>query len=192
MSLFDVIVLMCFFVVLFLFRLVSSQPTLSGYSQFLDLSGYMFNGNTHMSQPMTYNLYYSYGPGYIYLGIVADTGDTTGYTSFGVNTVGQMIGSDAAIGTNFAAPSIDDFDLKGKSSSTSNTFCLNGIGAVCIDTDVGSGGVSIGCQDNILNKTVTRVGTYLILQYARPIAASDSCDLPMTAGVIQSCIFFSF
>lgn len=175
------------FLLFVLFSFTCAQPTLTGYNQFVDLSSYMNTGHVFMTS--TFFLYYSYGIDYIYIGIVADTGDTTGWASFGVDNSNLMIPSDVVIGCAYLTQNLSDFNLRGKTAPSNNVFCINGIPAVCIDTDVGTGGVAGVCQDNVLNKTITRAGTFLILQYARPINASDSCDQPMTPGVTTSIVF---
>jgi len=165
------------FFVLFLcvLPIIWGQPTLTGYDYNMELGNLLTDG--HVSSPGTFHLYYSVRSPLIYIGFVADTRDTTGWAGFGFSTTDLMIPGDAAVGMmDVVTPRLGDFYLSGRQASLSNVFCANGIGAVCYDPmEKAVGGLT--CADNLSNTSVSRVGTFLVLQYTRPIAASDFCDL---------------
>jgi len=164
------------FFVLFLcvLQIIWGQPALTGYDYNSELGTLLTDG--HVSSPGTFHLYYSVRSPLIFIGIVADTRDTTGWAGFGFSTTDLMIPGDAAIGMmDGVIPRLGDFYLSGRVASLNSVFCANGIAAVCYDPLEKPQG-ALNCSDNLSNTSVSRVGTFLVLQYARPIAASDFCD----------------
>jgi len=107
-------------------------------------------------------------------------GSTVEYCAIGFSATGSMIGSDAVIGS---LGSVNDFQLnQQRRPETGNTNCPS---AVCVDS------VLSGCTDNVFNKTTSSTNGYLIVEFARPLNASDSCDRSITYQGVQDHLIWS-
>jgi len=141
------------------------QPILTGYAHSVNLTNGLSDGSNRVAS--YYVLYYTVAGSSIHLGIVADTGYPTGWAAFGISTdTGAMVGSDAVIGWNDAqgVALAEDFTLK--NTFPPNTPCVG----VCPDSS------QSGCSNQVTAVSGRRDGNYLVVEYTRPLAASDTCD----------------
>jgi hypothetical protein len=155
---------------------VYAQPVLTGYDQFVNLTGTLFDQLNAQPSNLFYGVYYSIRQTSIDIGIVCDvTGQTPfGWCGFGISLSGLMIGnnqeqSDAIVGyvddlNNFF---IGDFVIRGRNPPIN---CAGGP-SVCIDS------FHNNCSDNVVPRSGSRQGNFLIMEFTRPVGAADSCDV---------------
>jgi len=160
-------------------------PVLSGYAYSTNLVNNFTNGLTPVS--LYLDLYYTINPtGTISIGLVGNTG-VDGWLGFGWSVSGNMTTngqvSDAVLAYVDGVGNVDitDFDITGR-NPPSITNCAT-TGAVC--PDVGQA----GCADQVTNKMASRNGVYLTVQFTRPLAASDVCDIAIVPNGKQDIIF---
>jgi len=154
---------------------VCAQPALTGYDQFVNLT--LYDQVNFQTSTLFYGLYYSIRLNSIDIGVVCDvsTESPIGWCGFGISLSGMMFGangeiSDAVIGyvDDNGVFSIGDFVIKGRNPPFSCQFTPS----VCLDTFGGS-----NCTNNVVSRSGRRQGNYLIMEFTRPLAASDSCDV---------------
>jgi len=90
---------------------------------------------------------------------------------------GPMIGSDAVVGSAFTTVNIDDYILN-QQVPPANGTCPN---AVCPETLAVFGK---NCSNNVNNTVGSIVNGFTILEFTRPINASDVCDRNVEDGGI--------
>jgi len=161
-------------------------PTLTGYAYQLDFTPTMSNGFYNTDQ--YYQLYYTIASGTLSVGIVALNPD--GWVAIGWSYDGYMATttstpSDAVIlyvdtaGNILASDSI----LYGRYPGTNTTCPGNNPTGVCPDTS------RPGCSNNAVAISGSRTGNYMTVEFTRPIAQSDSCDMPITVNHTQFIIY---
>jgi len=166
---------------------IGMPPTLTGYAFQVDYSFNLTDGFNPAPQPQYFHMYYTLTPPTLFMGIVAYSLD--GWLGFGWSPSGIMqtpnMPSDAVlayvdtIGNTF----VSDFTLIGRSAPTP-TSCAGPTPGVCPDISIA------GCADNIVVKSISRQSNYLILQFSRPMTASDKCDVAIVpGGANQNAIF---
>jgi len=167
------------FIGLFVFSFAGNPtpPTLNGYDHFLNLQGTLINQITTDNETNYFAIYYSVRFPDIFFGVVCDSG--LGWCGLGASYSGIMVGqnqsipfqSDVMIGavTSGGVLQIGDFVIRGRNSPS---LCSSFPG-VCLDT--GS-----GCTNNVvaINGSIAS-NFYTVIEYKRPLAASDSCDVPI-------------
>jgi len=117
-----------------------------------------------------YQIYYNYTDTDIHVGIVVNCGSPSCWAGWGISVRdGLMVGSDAAVGWVNASGSvfIDDFTLQGQLPP--DIPCISG--NICQDQYF-----SNECENNVVARSGSRQGNYLIWEFSRPLIASDSCD----------------
>jgi len=118
-----------------------------------------------------FKLYWSYNASanQIDMAISCQVSDP-GYCGIGLSQNGSMIygnGTDAIIVSPDGNGSYAlDFFMTAQ-YEPGNGSCPLG---VCADTD------TVGCSNNVFNVSGQRVGSYILVQFSRPISASDACD----------------
>jgi len=165
----NTIISLCSVVLLFyVMPALGQPPVLTGYPNMWNVS------NNLTSDGITpvfkyYVIYYEVVQPTLRVGIVCDTTTTTGWCGFGLGAAdGTMSpGSDVVVGwvdgSNVAT--VIDFIITGRFPPTEDCS-----GAVCPDS------TQTGCGNNATLVKGFRSGTYLVLEYTRPIIAADSCD----------------
>lgn len=121
--------------------------------------------------PRFFALYFNVRDSEVDLGIVCYAPNAGSWCAFGHNTqVRTMIGADVVIGyvDENGVPYAEDFKLFDKLPPSKP--CRN---AVCPDR------TQVGCKNNAVLRTGSRVDDYLVIEYTRPINASDACDLTL-------------
>jgi hypothetical protein len=106
-----------------------------------------------------------------------------GWCGIGWSEFGSMIGSDAVLGSiedDNVTATIMDFDLRAQTPPGNGT-CPN---AVCAD--------SAPCADDVSNTSGRREGEYMVLEFDRPIAASDACDKPVPINVTDQFVIYGW
>eukprot|EP01118_Nematostelium_gracile_P005939 TRINITY_DN1894_c0_g1_i1.p1 TRINITY_DN1894_c0_g1~~TRINITY_DN1894_c0_g1_i1.p1 ORF type:complete len:538 (-),score=106.51 TRINITY_DN1894_c0_g1_i1:86-1666(-) len=155
------------FFLLLLIALCSAQPApRKVYEKHVDLTAYT-SANSY------YHFYYNITQTHILACVIADVQDYAGYAAIGFSDSGSMLNSDAVLGyveSNFTA-FVNDFYLDGKLAPTAR-FCALGYPSTCPDT-----GKNLNCADNLINTFASRSAQYLLIEFERPLIASDACDI---------------
>jgi len=103
-------------------------------------------------------------------------GSIVQYCAIGINTAYAMYpGADSIIGSlgiDNQTPQVYDFVLN-NNVEPANASCPN---SVCQDSNPAMG----TCRDNVMNAKASRNGEYLLVEFDRPLLASDSCDKNVT------------
>jgi len=171
-----VFVITCCIVFNFLGTEGANPPTLSYYQNTYKVKNIT---DADILTTTYYQIYYNYTATDIHVGIVVDCGATTCWAGWGISVrEGLMVGSDAALGWVHPNGSvfIDDFTLQGQLPP--DTPCVSG--NICPDQLFSS-----SCQNNVVVRSGSREGTYIILEFSRPLVASDSCDNPIDPIIPQ-------
>jgi len=161
-----------------------SAPILTGYDFNFDLSTSLSNGTSTVSN-YTYTVYYSIRTGNINIGIVAQEPNIPSHwVALGFSNTGNMTKTDAAIAWVDPASgnvSIADFWIQGK-KVPSDQICQSTGGAVCPDS-------LVNCTNNVALISGSRNGGFLVIEYSRPLAASDACDIAINPGFAMNITF---
>jgi len=149
---------------------VLSQPS---PTRNYDFSQVMTNDGTNY-----YKIFWKIIPPNINFGIVCNP-PSGGWCGFGWSSAGLMVTppSDAVIGSiNGGVVTILDFILNQKVAPTVMGSCPN---AVCPET---LNVFNPPCFNNVFNTTGSTSGAYVVLEFTRPLNASDSCDTSIVDG----------
>jgi len=100
-----------------------------------------------------------------------------GYCGIGWSDVGSMVGSDAVIGSVSPTPAIEDYILHQQTPPIAGS-CPNAVCPESLPVFAGN------CSNNVQNVSGSAINGYIVLEFSRPINASDSCDKDVKDGAI--------
>jgi len=150
-------------------------PHLSGYDHMVNFTN--FATTTQSRDPKYFVVYYSISHSLLHVAIICDSGPT-GWCAFGISPNGNMVRSDVVVG--WVDPSgnalVSGLYLAAKSmpeqgSCTESVVPNKNAQSLCPQRDISN------CKDNALLVGGHRNGTYMTIEYTRPIAAFDPCDI---------------
>eukprot|EP01125_Pyxidicula_operculata_P019482 TRINITY_DN7079_c0_g1_i1.p1 TRINITY_DN7079_c0_g1~~TRINITY_DN7079_c0_g1_i1.p1 ORF type:complete len:253 (-),score=11.88 TRINITY_DN7079_c0_g1_i1:17-775(-) len=163
--------------VLGLIQIVSAQPQLSGYSNYINASLGGPRANRY------YGIYYTVTLNSIRVGLVCQTDNTDDYCAFGISPSGYMLESRVVVSwiNRTGNPNTEQYHLGGKNPPQKSS-CEDGgtlsLLSVCPDTSRWKE----GCCNNAKLGDATYNSPYLSINYILPLSKNDPCDLEIPVG----------
>jgi len=109
------------------------------------------------------------------------------WCAIGFSYIGNMVGSDAVIGSVSSDPDnqlIFDYQMNAQ-VPPNQASCPNG---VCLDS---SPTMPEGCRTSVRNLTSSQVGEYLILEFTKDVTNDDPCDHNVTVDSLDTSILWA-